>query len=88
MHDNETSDHFKPPDPPPLRIKDPITALLLIGVIGAPLLWVVVGILLTFEPTRLGIFCVLVFVGCFIGLVVRAKDRPSIDDDWDDGAVL
>lgn len=89
MHDNESADHYQPPDPPPIQIKDPVTALLLIGVIGAPLVWVIVGMLLTFEPARLGILCVLIFVGCFVALVARSKGGGSSrDDGWDDGSVL
>lgn len=88
MHDNESADHYQPPEPPPIKISDPITALLLIGVVGAPLVWVIVGILLSFEPIRLGTVCVLIFVICFVALVVRSKNRPRQDDGWDDGAVL
>jgi hypothetical protein len=89
VHDNETADSYVPPDPPPVKINDPVTALLLIGVIGAPLVWVIVGILLTFEPTRLGIACVIVFVGCFVALVARSGRAPKQEaDGWDDGAVL
>lgn len=88
MHDNESADHYQPPDPPPIKIKDPVTALLLIGVIGAPLLWVFVGMILAYEPTRLGILCVLIFVGCFVALVVRSGDKTSKEDGWDDGSVL
>ena len=66
MYDNESGDNFVPPEPPPIKINNPVTALLLIGVIGAPLVWVIVGMLLTFEPAKLGIVCVLIFVGCFV----------------------
>ncbi len=88
MHDNESADNFVPPEPPPIKINDPITALCLIGVIGAPLVWVIVGMLLTFEPARLGFLCVLIFVACFVTLVVRNKGGGSNGDGWDDGTKL
>ena len=88
MHDNESADHYRPPEPPPIAVKDPITAIALIGVIGAPLVFVIIGILLTYEPTRLGLICVFVFVASFGVLFFRSKNRPAKADDWDDGAVL
>lgn len=88
MHDNESADNFVPPEPPPIKINDPITAICLIGVIGAPLVWVIVGMLLTFEPARLGIVCVLIFIICFVTLVVRNKSGSTARDGWDDGTAL
>jgi len=89
MYDNESGDNFVPPEPPPNKINNPVTALLLIGVIGAPLVWVIVGMLLTFEPAKLGIVCVLIFVGCFVALVVRSQGGGSPPrEGWEDGTAL
>jgi len=88
MHDNESADHFVPPEPPPIKIDDPIKAAALIGVVGAPILFVLVGILVGFAPIVIGTICVLVFCASFVVLVVRAKNRAPHDDGWDDGAVL
>lgn len=88
MHDNESGDNFVPPEPPPIKINDPITAICLIGVIGAPLVWVIVGMLLTFEPARLGIVCVLIFIICFVTLVVRNKSGSTPSEGWEDGTQL
>ena len=88
MHDNESADNFVPPEPPPTKINDPITAICLLGAIGAPLGWVFVGMLLTFEPARLGFLCVLIVVVCFVTLVVRNKGGSSQREGWDDGTAL
>ncbi len=88
MHDNESGEHFVAPDPGPIAIDDPIRAAALAGVIGAPILFVLIGMLLGFAPLVIGTLCVLVFCVSFITLVVRAKDRLPVDEGWDDGAVL
>ena len=87
-YDNETGDSYVPPSPPPIHINDPINAIALIGVIGAPLLFVLVGVLAEFQTTFLSFFCTFIFVVSFVTLVARAKTRPRPDDGWDDGAVL
>jgi hypothetical protein len=86
--DNATGDHYVPPPPPPIHINDPVNAVLLGGVIGAPLVYVIVGMLIDWEPFGIGALCVVVFVVCFIALVVRAKPRARPRDGWDNGAVL
>jgi hypothetical protein len=89
MHENETAGDFVPPDPPPIKVTDPITAAALAGVIGAPLVFVIVGILLTYEPVRLGSLCVAVFVASFLVLFFRSSsDRAPRDSGWDDGSAL
>lgn len=88
MYDNETGDHYVPEEPPPIRITDPIKGIALIGVIGAPIIFVILGMLLAFEPPLIGAMCVIIFVASFITLVARAQKRPPQDDGWDDGAVL
>lgn len=88
-HDNEISDHYRPPMPEPVRVNDPIKALALGGVIGAPLLFVFVGMILAYEPPLIGAVCAVVFVASFVTLFVRAdRNRAPIDDGWDNGAVL
>ncbi len=87
-HDNETGEHYVPPEVQPIRITDPINGLALIGVIGAPLVFVLVGMLARFQTLAIGTLCVLIFVASFVTLVVRAQNRPRQDDGWDDGAVL
>ncbi len=88
MGEYDDHDRFVPQTPPPIRITDPITGLAWICVLGGPLVIVIVGIFAGTIPWALGIGATLAFVGGFITLVVRAKDRPRQDDGWDDGAVL
>ena len=89
-HD-DYSDHdkFVPPPAPPIKLSsDPITVLAWIGVLGGPLVIVLVGILASSIPVLLGAIATIAFVGGFVTLVARAKPRAKQDDGWDDGAVL
>jgi len=89
MHDNESADKFVPPEPPPIQITDPIKAAALAGVIGAPLVFVIVGMLLAYEPVKLGSACVLIFVISFLVLFFRSpSDRAPRDSGWEDGSAL
>ncbi|MGV1036515.1 MAG: hypothetical protein ACOYD0_05755 [Candidatus Nanopelagicales bacterium] len=87
MSDHD-QDGFDPPAVPRVRFDDPIKGAAIVGVIGAPVVYVIVGILLTYQPVIVGAVCVVVFAASFITLFVRAKDRAPQDDGWDDGAVL
>lgn len=88
-HDNETGDHYVPPEAPPITIKDPITAIAIGAVLLGPLLFVFFGVFLhTWHPV-VSALCALMFVGGFITLFVRAKPTNKKDEDgWDDGAVV
>ena len=81
-------DHYVPPEPPPLPKADPITRLAWIAVVSGPLFFLVTA-LLRIEVTGLAAFLgVSAFVGGFVTLVARMRDRPAQGDDPDDGAVV
>jgi hypothetical protein len=81
-------DHYVPPDPPPLPKADPVTRLAWIAVVSGPLFFLVTA-LLRIEVTGLTAFLgVTAFMGGFVTLVARMRDRPAADDDPDDGAVV
>jgi hypothetical protein len=81
-------EHFVPPPPPPLPTADAITRAAWIGVIGGPL-FLVVSTLLGWTPDGVsGLLAIGAFVGGFVTLVARMKDRPGQDDSGDDGAVV
>lgn len=78
---------FEPPEPPPLAIPaDLISRLSWGGVLIGPVL-VIGGSMLGLGPAVVG-FGLVAFLGGFIGLVVRMKDRHDHLDDGTDGAVV
>lgn len=88
-HDNETGEHYVPPPAPPIKVKDPITAMAWIAVTGGPLLFVLFGIIIQWWHPLISLGCAILFVGGFVTLFVRAKPTNSKDDDgWDNGAVV
>jgi hypothetical protein len=81
-------DHFVPPPPPPLPRPDAVTRWAWAAVLGTPVFFFLVAVL----SIRLGEGMVLLGVGAFVGgfvtLVARMKDRPPTDSGPDDGAVV
>ncbi len=81
-------EHYVPPAPPPLPKADTVTRLAWIGVVCGPLFFLVTA-LLRIEVTAFAAFLgVSAFVGGFVTLVARMRDRPAADDDPDNGAVV
>lgn len=86
--DGGDSDHFVPPPPPPLPEVDPVTRLAWAGVLGGPILVLLIAVLgLQIEPWVI-LLALLAFCGGIGTLVARMSDRPPHDDGWDDGAVV
>ena len=81
-------DHFVPPPPPPLPVVEPRRKLAWGGLLGAPLLALVLIVLGVVVPGWMALLLVGGFVGGFGYLV--ATMGPSPADPWsgDDGAVL
>jgi hypothetical protein len=80
--------HFVPPEAPPVPTGDGVTRAAWTGVIGGPL-FLILATLLGWQADGLpGLLAVIAFVGGFITLITRMKDRPSLDDSGDDGAVV
>jgi hypothetical protein len=79
--------HFIPPEPPPLPVPEPHRLVAWIGVLGAPLVMLVLVVFRVTPPGWLSFLLVVGFVGGFVSLVATMKRD---EDHWpgDDGAVL
>ncbi|MGN6600582.1 MAG: hypothetical protein ACTHK1_09870 [Actinomycetales bacterium] len=84
----DPTDHYVPPEPPPLPRLDLVTRLAWAATVGGPLLLLVVALLRDVLPTSVAALPVLAFVAGFVTLVARMRDRPSDLDGPDDGAVV
>lgn len=80
-------DHFEPPTPPPLPMPDTIGRFAWAAVLGGPLFLIIATLLHLDVSGWPGLFALFAFVGGFVTLVARMKDRPP-DDLGDDGAVV
>ncbi|WP_433168070.1 hypothetical protein [Kribbella sp. CA-247076] len=80
-------DHYVPPEPPRGPRLDWISRLAWLGLLGGPLLLIAAAVL-DFGTGRITAIGVAGFVGGFLTLVVRMKDRLPPDDTPDDGAVV
>ncbi len=80
--------HFVPPPPPPLPRGDAVTRAAWAGLLGSPVLLLVTTVLGYHLGTWSAVLAVVAFVGGFVTLVVRMKDRPPNDLGGDDGAVV
>lgn len=85
----EEDEHYVPPTPPPLPSMDTTTKLAWVAALGGPTFLVVAALLrpdyLKGWPAALS---VLLFLGGFVTLVTRLKDRDDDDDDPHGGAVV
>lgn len=82
------SDHYVPPVPPPLPRLDRLARFSWIGLIGGPLVLLLV-VVLNLRVDRVVPFAAgAAFIAGFITLVARMPDRARDEDDWDDGAVV
>jgi hypothetical protein len=82
----EDEGHFVPPEPPPLPVPEPHRLVAWAGVLGAPLVMLVLVVFRITPPGWLSLLLVVGFVGGFVGLV--ATMRRDDDGQGDDGAVL
>jgi hypothetical protein len=86
----DPTDHFVPPEPPPIPRGTPARRLAWAGLLGSPvalLLAVFVHMLTGWVvPTLLTLGVAAAFVGGFVFLVATMPRERG--DDWDDGAVL
>jgi hypothetical protein len=84
----EDEGHFVPPVPPPLPTVEPRRRLAWTGLVGAPVLGLLLLLLRVAIPTWASSFLVCAFVGGFCYLI--ATMGQSSDGNWpgDDGAVL
>jgi hypothetical protein len=82
----DDDDEFVPPVAPPIPTADAVTRLAWIGLIGGPL-YMFLSVFLGWDIDDLGgLLAVGAFVGGFVTLVARMKDRPPLDESDDDGA--
>ncbi|WP_432892207.1 hypothetical protein ACQPYH_16375 [Kribbella sp. CA-245084] len=84
---DDPHDHFVPPDPPRGPRLDWITRLAWLGLLGGPLLLIAAAVL-DFGTGRITTLAVAGFIGGFLTLVLRMKDRLPPGDGGDDGAVV
>jgi hypothetical protein len=78
-------EHFVPPAPPPLPSVERVTKLAWTGVLGGPAVLLAASFGLELPSWAPGL-AVIAFIGGFVTLVMRLKDRS--DSDPDDGAVV
>jgi hypothetical protein len=87
-HADDPEDHFQPPAPPPVPVPDTVGRFAWAAVLGGPL-FLLLGTIFHWDisgwPGFLGLAA---FVGGFVTLVARMKDRPPTDSGYDDGAVV
>ena len=86
----DPTDHFVPPEPPPIPRGTPARRLAWVGLLGSPVVLLVAVFVHTLTgwdvPTLLTLGVAAAFVGGFVFLVATMpRDRG---DGWDDGAVL
>ena len=81
-------ERYEPPPPPPLPKLDPVGKAAWLGLVGGPV-FLIGASLLGWELEAWQATAALgAFVGGFAVLVARMKDKPPVDDGWDDGAVV
>jgi hypothetical protein len=86
--DDDPNDHYQPPPPPPLPEIDRIARFAWAGALGGPLLLVIAALAGLQLEGWVGLLALLAFMGGFVTLVARMKDRPPTDTGPDDGAVV
>ncbi|RZT26713.1 hypothetical protein EV649_0460 [Kribbella sp. VKM Ac-2569] len=84
---DDAHEHYVPPEPPRGPRLDWISRLAWLGLLGGPLL-LILAALLDFGTGRITTLAVTGFIGGFLTLVFRMKDRLPPGDGGDDGAVV
>lgn len=82
----DESAHFVPPPPPPMPVPQGPRGLAWLGVLGVPLVVILLAVLPWDAPGWVLFFLLLWFAGGFVYLVATMKGRA--EDGWDDGAVV
>jgi hypothetical protein len=83
----DPEEHFEPPTPPPVPVPDTVGRFAWAAAVGGPL-FLLLGTLLGVDISGWpGFLAFGAFVGGFLTLVARMKDRPGSGGD-DDGAVV
>jgi hypothetical protein len=85
--DDDPHDHFVPPEPPRGPRLDWVSRAAWLGLLGGPLLLIAAAIF-DFGTGRITTLAVVGFIGGFLTLVIRMKDRLPPSDGGDDGAVV
>ncbi|GAA1117906.1 hypothetical protein GCM10009630_14550 [Kribbella jejuensis] len=84
---DDPHDHFVPPEPPRGPRLDWISRAAWLGLLGGPLLLIAAAVF-DFGTGRITTLAVVGFIGGFLTLVLRMKDRLPPGDGGDDGAVV
>ncbi|MFD7158483.1 hypothetical protein ACFV9C_28050 [Kribbella sp. NPDC059898] len=84
---DDPHDHFVPPEPPRGPRLDWVSRLAWLGLLGGPLLLIAAAVF-DFGTGRITTLAVVGFIGGFLTLVLRMKDRLPPGDGGDDGAVV
>jgi hypothetical protein len=85
--DDDPTERFVPPEPPPITSTDLASRLAWLGVLGGPLVLLLAALAWSRLPTYVVILALAAFVGGFVTLVARLpRDRDDGSDD--DGAVV
>jgi len=84
----EQEDHYVPPLPPPLPTADALTKWAWAGLLGAPAFFLLAAVLQLPVGDWAAFLALAAFVGGFVTLVVRMRDRPPPNIGGDDGAVV
>jgi len=84
---DDPQDHYVPPEPPRGPKLDWISRVAWLGLIGGPLLLIAAAVL-DFGTGRITTLAVVGFIGGFLTLVLRMKDKLPPGDGGDDGAVV
>jgi len=84
----EDEGHFVPPVPPPLPSVEPRRRLAWTGLLGSPVVGLLLVLFQVSIPGWASVFLVCAFVGGFCYLVATLGERPTGDWSGDDGAVL
>lgn len=83
---DDPTDHYVPPEPPAVSLPPGVRGLAWVGVLGVPLLVIVLVVLPWGVPGWLAFLLLTWFGGGFVYLV--ATMNRSAGDGWDDGAVV
>ncbi|MGH3341689.1 MAG: hypothetical protein ACRDPK_02175 [Carbonactinosporaceae bacterium] len=85
----DASDHYIPPPPPPLPRTDAVTKWAWVGLLGGPAYFFGTALVGWDEVSGWSaVLAIAAFMGGFVTLIARMKDRPPTDSGPDDGAVV